>query len=579
MKLRILHVIMAATTLFALSSTPVFAQDLIANGDFQQTTDFDYGNISDYTRIFGGAVNPGYFIHEVNSTGHGTEFMPNVGGWPDNLYGYGGQGDYYLLFNGFGNATNPTKAAWKQSVTVASQTSYTFSCQVRNLSKYFSFMGYSTNPAIIRIKINGNQVGDDFSLSTDNHDWQEVTRTWNSGSFSGDVLIEIYDVYTGDPGLGDDFGLDHISFVAMDDNYTVNTNDDHYRYACLNTPVDIDVLRNDAITPNAYGAMVEVVAPPLYGVYEVLTDNQIRYEYTAGNAESDRLKYRVSTHGKSGEAWVNIDLSAPTLPVDTAVCAPFTWRGNYIETDGQWSDSISECEIHVLNVTFIQIDTIPNDITHCEPIEFHGITYGPGTYHIFHDTVYNANGCMEAVHLLNLTINDVGLLGTVTGMQNVYVATNVFSGIYQYELNAPEILGDVVWSLSNPRWQIISNDNTHCSIYVNEPGTATLEAQYLTSTCGLVTRSITINGGFYDVDELSEEAKVYPNPTQGSVTIEADGIERVRVINMLGQCMCLQEFVGEDSVVVSLNGYAPSVYLLEIKTKHGMLKKSVVVCK
>ena len=232
---RILQVFKAVAMLFLLSSASLFAQNpnLIYNGDFEITT----GNLgidyTDYTRDYGAnqVIETGHFIHDVNSTSHGGG---QAGGWPSNLYGYGGSG-YYLLFNGFGNSSNPNKVVWRQNVNVTSQTVYTFSCQLRNLSQRFNGLG---NTAIIRIKINGIQVGQDITFDINDHAWQSVTRTWNSGSFSGSASIELFDVYTGLPGLGDDFGLDHISF-KMHDDYSLSAEEFTVQYCGELTPIDL----------------------------------------------------------------------------------------------------------------------------------------------------------------------------------------------------------------------------------------------------------------------------------------------------------------------------------------------------
>ena len=266
---RIYRIVKMLAAVMLMSCSSLYAQNLITNPDFESTT-FNYQTLSDYTRIWSGAVEAGQFIHDVNSTGHGSG---TFGGWPSNLYGYGGSG-YYLLFNGFGGSSNPTKAAWRQQVSVTSQTTYTFSCQVRNLSQ--SFMGINASPAIIRIKINGTAAGSDVALSITNHDWQEITRTWNSGNVSGNITIEIFDVYTGEPGRGDDFGLDHISFTP-NTVYSVDAVDDWDISACANTAVDIDVLANDIVSPNSNDAAVTIVTNPSHGTASVLTNKKIRY--------------------------------------------------------------------------------------------------------------------------------------------------------------------------------------------------------------------------------------------------------------------------------------------------------------
>lgn len=310
--LRIFNVLALCVVL----ASPVLAQNLINNGDFEQTN-YNYQNISDYTRITGGGVQEGQFIHEQVSTGHGI----GTGGWPAGLTGYGGSG-YYLLFNGFGGSQNPTKAAWKKTITVTSNTTYTFSAQVRNLSQ--GFLGYLPNPAIMRLKINNVQVGQDFQLPSDNNDWTEWTVTWNSGSAT-QAFIEIVDAYTGQSSSGDDFGIDHLSFTPSVV-YSVDAIDDWWEpLACQNAQLDIDVLLNDIVQPNTNDAEVTIVTPPSHGTATVLTNKKIRYTFSGGNYTTDQLKYRVTNHGLTDEAWVHINTSRPpqvgNISAPTAICA------------------------------------------------------------------------------------------------------------------------------------------------------------------------------------------------------------------------------------------------------------------
>ncbi len=362
---RILRVFKAVAMLLMLSSPKLLAQhpNLITNGEFENTT-FNYQTISDYTRITGGAVEEGKFIHEMNSTGHGSGTLV---GWPSNLYGYGGSG-YYLLFNGFGWNTNATKAAWRQTVTVTPNTIYTFSAQVRNLSQ--PYMGFSHNPAKLRLKINNQWVGEILTLPT-GHDWLEWQVTW-PGDSEPQALIEIYDVYNGDPGRGDDFGLDHISFRLHND-YSLSAEAFAVQYCGEITPIDLSGHIN--VTYPSGGN----TAPPLeveikyhsgdpwvtsgtsittgHGTAYVGNDNKIYYTPNAGYYGSDYVRYRISRFGLATSSYtININVfDAPSncvpqgLPSDDFLCyasvssfnsnlsATWTSNGSAITNSGwQW---------------------------------------------------------------------------------------------------------------------------------------------------------------------------------------------------------------------------------------------------
>ena len=305
------------TVLLALLLTTTWvapAQNLITNGDFEQTSGFDYQAISDYQRIWGGGVQEGQFIHDATSNGHGVGTI----GWPSNMTAY--SGSYYLLFNGFGGSQNPTKAAWKQTITsITPNTTYTFSAQVRNLAQ--GYMGMNPNPAVLRLKINNQPVaGSDLTLPTHNN-WTTWTVTWNSGSAT-QAFIEIVDTYTGQSSQGDDFGLDYLSFTP-DAVYSVTANNDTWPLACIWTPVEIPVLDNDIISPGIQNVTVQILTQPAHGEATVLSNKKIEYIFNdATFSGTDQIKYRVgfTAQGIFDEAWVYITVGQ--TPVVGNISAP-----------------------------------------------------------------------------------------------------------------------------------------------------------------------------------------------------------------------------------------------------------------
>ena len=276
-----------------LSASPLFAQNLIPNGEFETSG----GYTSEYERIFGpNGVGAGQYAIDNTTENHG-----GGQGWPQPANSSG----RFMIVNGFGGNTNPTKIVWttQQPIEVTTNTNYTFSCRVANLNL---LINGQIQPAKLQLKINGANVGGVNQLPT-NNDWHEWTLSWNSQNAT-QAVIEIYDMFTGNSGLGDDYALDGMSFVS-NVTYSVAANNDTDISVCQDVSVDIDVLANDVITPNANDAVVEIVTGPLHGEYEVLPNNRIRYTFTGGNYTTDQIKYRVSTHGVSSEAWVYVNLN------------------------------------------------------------------------------------------------------------------------------------------------------------------------------------------------------------------------------------------------------------------------------
>ena len=78
------------------------------------------------------------------------------------------------------------------------------------------------------------------------------------------------------------------------------------------------------------------------------------------------------------------------------------------------------------------------------------------------------------------------------------------------------------------------------------------------------------------LDENDLQVKIYPNPAQTSVTIEADGMSRVEVYNPLGQCV-LRKMVSTDKTIIDVQHFSPGPYLIRIETLSGTINKRIAV--
>lgn len=272
---------------------------------------------------------------------------------------------------------------------------------------------------------------------------------------------------------------------------------------------------------------------------------------------------------------------------DTISCSPFTWyEHECFNNDTTYTHTFQTpagCDSTVM--MHVNLNTPVNNVRFqnaCDSITIDGVFYGipegesTHTYRIIVDTLVGPNGC-DSVLIVNLMLRASQSIGQISGNSHVYVATNFFSGIYRYEIDTTDIVGSISWSLSNPDWQVIDQDEISCQIFVPTAGSGELIAHF-TGGCGEMEHSFIIYAGFYGVgDHDAIEANVYPNPTKGTVTVEAEGIESIRLTDMMGQVLYWREYDRFNTVILNLNGYAPSVYLLEIKTTEGMVKRRVVV--
>ena len=80
------------------------------------------------------------------------------------------------------------------------------------------------------------------------------------------------------------------------------------------------------------------------------------------------------------------------------------------------------------------------------------------------------------------------------------------------------------------------------------------------------------------VNELDADTKVYPNPTHGQITIEAEGMSRVTVMNALGQTV-YDAPADAEQTVLDLSQYGTGMYLIRISSEKGVCMKRVSVVK
>ena len=78
------------------------------------------------------------------------------------------------------------------------------------------------------------------------------------------------------------------------------------------------------------------------------------------------------------------------------------------------------------------------------------------------------------------------------------------------------------------------------------------------------------------INELDGEVSLYPNPTNGNVTIEASGMNRITVVSVLGQVVYDTELSG-DSYTMNMAQFNAGMYIVRVYTENGVAVKRVTV--
>lgn len=333
-----------------------------------------------------------------------------------------------------------------------------------------------------------------------------------------------------------------------------------------------------------------IVAYQLHVIEPVETDtsivacNPIWWQEHYCEIEGDYQHVFQSIYGCDSIVTVHFSLSEQLYyEFDTLSCEPFQWYEYQCNTDGMTCSHLFQtsqgCDSTVvMHVALSAPVTTTIDIQACDSYEYDGVVYDvPGVVYFTLGTWQTMAGC-DSVVQVRLEINDSEAIGWIHGNASVFVASNLVSGVYRYEIDTEGVASGVVWSLANPAWQILEATDDHCTILVTTPGSNTLKANFIAEQCGEMERTFEINADYFGVDEQEiPDVQVYPNPTKGTLTIEAEGIESIRLMDMLGQVLEMNEYGRANSATLHLNGYAPSVYLLEIKTNNGMVNKRVML--
>ena len=267
------------------------------------------------------------------------------------------------------------------------------------------------------------------------------------------------------------------------------------------------------------------------------------------------------------------------------VCEPFQWHEHYCDHSGDYQHAFATplgCDsIVTLHVYMGETEVQTHFVESCEPYEFGGVVYDvPGEYLLWSDTVHSPHGCDSIIDNKMLRITALGHIEEQEGSYEVYVASNLIIGIYRFEVDMTDAVSPAEWAISNPEWRIVEAEGNYCRVLASTPGHVTLRATFRVAQCAEKDCVFDINAGFFAVDDRQGvEARIYPNPTRGEVSVASEGIERVRVIDMMGQTLEVREMGRKDQVTLNLGVYAPSVYLLEIETVNGIVKKRVAVCR
>jgi hypothetical protein len=265
------------------------------------------------------------------------------------------------------------------------------------------------------------------------------------------------------------------------------------------------------------------------------------------------------------------------VETEATACDSYVWNDEVFTESGVYEHTFTSqygCDsIVTMNLTVYESYNPSAEITlavdACDSFEWDGIVY---TETGIYEHIYTDIHCCDSTVVIDLGVMTAPVIETINGETEVDVRlmpTSVYS-------TAPN--GGTFWSLDPEEAGTVVVEEGIATITWSETfkGEVLLHVWAL-GYCGQDESSMTINvKNSTDVDEHGFEAKIYPNPTNGIVNIEAESLQRLTVVNVLGQTVYDHEVEG-NKAQIEMAQFGVGSYLIRIYTTEGILVKRVNV--
>lgn len=211
----------------------------------------------------------------------------------------------------------------------------------------------------------------------------------------------------------------------------------------------------------------------------------------------------------------------------------------------------------------------------CNSYVWNGILYSESG--IYFQSFKNQHGCDSTV-MLNLNIMPTPS-SSIEGQTQVYAATDLVTGIYNYHIDSiSQPYTSVIWLIDNDQW-ILHPHGASCQVIATTPHSATLTVIIENDGC-LSESTLTLNATYFDLDEQNGElVSIYPNPANSMINIDGEGIQEIKIYNMLGQNILSWQGDGSNHIQIETGDMGASIYLMEIETRRGKAIERIAVVK
>ena len=320
------------------------------------------------------------------------------------------------------------------------------------------------------------------------------------------------------------------------------------------------------------------IHPLLHTEFDMASCGSYTWNGTEYSEPGDYEQVLPSIHGCDSTVVMHFTLiDSYNIETEATACDSYEWAGQTLTESGTYEHvftSIHNCDsivtMHLtINESYNPSAEITMAVDACDSFEWDGIVY---TESGIYERIYtDIHGCDSTV-VIDLAVMTAPVIETINGDTVVDVRLSPTS-VYT---TAPS--NGTFWSLDPEDAGTVVVEGGIATITWSETfkGVVTLHVLAL-GYCGDDESSMTINvKNSTDVNEYSINALIYPNPTNGLVTIEVEGLQRLTVTSILGQTVYDQEVEG-DRAQIDMAQFGVGAYLVRIQTQVGVATKRVNV--
>jgi hypothetical protein len=184
----------------------------------------------------------------------------------------------------------------------------------------------------------------------------------------------------------------------------------------------------------------------------------------------------------------------------------------------------------------------------------------------------NINGC-DSIVSMHLLVKHTPEALTIEGPDHIDANQNPTD---TYTLTYDAFVDYAEWSIIPETAGTIETDIHTANITWNTAfsGEAIIKVKAV-NECGEAYADLAISV-MTDIDEYNGKASIYPNPTDGNLNIEAEGMRRITVVNTIGQVVYDTE-VETDHYLLNLSRFGSGLYMIRVYTTEGMMNRPVTV--